>query len=82
MDNFKNSKILKTVIDNYSKNLSDTDKILRENSRRITEMLTLEKVSPNVLNLLIQIKKSNSSIIVTNAIFKAVEVIVDEDDCN
>jgi hypothetical protein len=82
MDNFKNSKILKTVVNNYNKNLSDTDKILRENSRRITEMLTLEKLSPNVLNLLIQIKKSNSSIIVTNAIFKAVEVIVDEDDFN
>jgi hypothetical protein len=77
-----NPKILKIVIDNTNNHLSIIDKTLRENNRRITEILTLEKLSLNVLNLLIEIKKNNNSIIVDNTIFKAVEVIVDEDDCN
>jgi hypothetical protein len=55
---------------------------LRENNRRITEILALEKVSPSILNLLIEIKKNNNSIIVDNTVFKAVEVVIDEDDCN
>jgi hypothetical protein len=79
---FSNPKILKIVIDNTNNHLSIIDKTLRENNRRITEILTLEKLSLNVLNLLIEIKKNNNSIIVDNTVFKAVEVIVDEDDCN
>ena len=79
---FSNPKILKIVIDNTNNHLSIIDKTLRENNRRISEILTLEKVSPSILNLLIEIKKNNNSIIVDNTVFKAVEVIVDEDDCN
>ena len=76
------SKILKTVIDNTSNHLNCIDSILRENNRRIAEMMAMEKMSPNILNLLVEIKKNNSAIIVDNTVFKAVEVVIDEDDCN
>ena len=76
------SKILKTVIDNTNNHLNSIDKTLRENNRRISEMMTMEKMSPNVLNLLVEIKKNNSAIIVDNTVFKAVEVIIEENDCN
>jgi hypothetical protein len=76
------SKILKTVIDNTNNHLNSIDKTLRENNRRIAEMMTMEKMSPNILNLLVEIKKNNSAIIVDNTVFKAVEVVIDEDDCN
>jgi glycine/serine hydroxymethyltransferase len=79
---FTTAKILKIVTDNTNNHLSIVDKTLRENNRRITEILALEKVSLNVLNLLIEIKKNNNSIIVDNTVFKAVEVVIDEDDCN
>ena len=79
---FTTAKILKIVTDNTNNHLSIIDKTLRENNRRIVEILALEKVSPSILNLLIEIKKNNNCIIVDNTIFKAVEVVIDEDDCN
>jgi hypothetical protein len=79
---FTTAKILKIVTDNTNNHLSVIDKTLRENNRRITEILTLEKVSPSILNLLIEIKKNNNCIIVDNSIFKSVEVVINEDDCN
>ena len=79
---FTTAKILKIVTDNTNNHLSVIDKTLRENNRRITDILTLEKVSPSILNLLIEIKKNNNCIIVNNTVFKAVEIVIDEDDCN
>lgn len=79
---FTTAKILKIVTDNTNNHLSIIDKTLRENNRRITEILTLEKVSVSILNLLIEIKSNNNCIIVDNTVFKAVEVVIDEDDCN
>ena len=85
-DKFKNkfttAKILKIVTDNANNHLSIIDKTLRENNRRIVEILALEKVSPSILNLLIEIKKNNNCIIVDNTVFKDVEVVINEDDCN
>lgn len=85
-DKFKNkfttAKILKIVTDNANNHLSIIDKTLRENNRRIVEILALEKVSPSILNLLIEIKKNNNCIIVDNTVFKSFEVVIDEDDCN
>lgn len=79
---FTTAKILKIVTDNTNNHLSVIDKTLRENNRRIVEILALEKVSPSILNLLIEIKKNNNCIIVDNTVFKAVEVVINEDDCN
>lgn len=79
---FTTRKILKIVTDNTNNHLSIIDKTLRENNRRITEILTLEKVSVSILNLLIEIKSNNNCIIVDNTVFKAVEVVINEDDCN
>ena len=79
---FTTAKILKIVTDNTNNHLSIIDKTLKESNRRITEILALEKVSLNVLNLLIEIKSNNNSIIVDNMVFKAVEVVINEDDCN
>jgi len=76
------AKILKIVTDNTNNHLSIIDKTLIENNRRIVEILALEKVSPSILNLLIEIKKNNNCIIVDNTVFKAVEVVIDEDNCN
>jgi hypothetical protein len=75
---FTTAKILKIVTDNAS----IIDKTLTENNRRIVEILALEKVSPSILNLLIEIKKNNNCIIVDNRVFKSFEVVIDEDDCN
>ena len=79
---FTTAKILKIVTDNANNHLSIIDKTLRENNRRIVEILALEKVSPSILNLLIEIKKNNNCIIVDNTVFKSFEVVIDEDDCN
>ena len=79
---FTTAKILKIVTDNTNNHLSIIDKTLRENNRRIVEILALEKVSPSILNLLIEIKKNNNCIIVDNTVFKSFEVVIDEDDCN
>lgn len=79
---FTTAKILKIVTDNTNNHLSIIDKTLRENNRRIVEILALEKVSPSILNLLIEIKKNNNCIIVDNTVFKDVEVVINEDDCN
>lgn len=76
------AKILKIVTDNTNNHLSIIDKTLIENNRRIVEILALEKVSPSILNLLIEIKKNNNCIIVDNTVFKAVEVVIDKDNCN
>jgi hypothetical protein len=79
---FTTAKILKLVTDNAINHLSIIDKTLTENNRRIVEILALEKVSPSILNLLIEIKKNNNCIIVDNTVFKSFEVVIDEDDCN
>ena len=79
---FTTAKILKIVTDNAINHLSIIDKTLTENNRRIVEILALEKVSPSILNLLIEIKNNNNSIIVDNRVFKSFEVVIDEDDCN
>jgi hypothetical protein len=79
---FITAKILKLVTDNAINHLSIIDKTLTENNRRIVEILALEKVSPSILNLLIEIKNNNNSIIVDNRVFKSFEVVIDEDDCN
>jgi hypothetical protein len=79
---FTTAKILKLVTDNAINHLSIIDKTLTENNRRIVEILALEKVSPSILNLLIEIKNNNNSIIVDNRVFKSFEVVIDEDDCN
>jgi hypothetical protein len=79
---FTTAKILKIVTDNANNHLSIIDTTLRENNRRIVEILALEKVSPSILNLLIEIKKNNNCIIVDNTVFKSFEVVIDEDDCN
>lgn len=74
------AKILKIVTDNTNNHLSIIDKTLRENNRRIVEILALEKVSPSILNLLIEIKSNNNCIIVDNTVFKSFEVVINEDD--
>jgi hypothetical protein len=79
---FTTAKILKIVTDNANNHLSIIDTTLRENNRRIVEILALEKVSPSILNLLIEIKNNNNCIIVDNRVFKSFEVVIDEDDCN
>lgn len=77
------SKILKTVIQNANNHLESIDKTLIENNRRIDEIMSVEKLSPSIMNLLFEIKRKNNSIMLYNKVFKNVEVIINnEDDCN
>ena len=67
--------IIKTIVENCNKNLDDIDKILIENNRRITELISTEKLDINFLNLLIEIKRNNNLIISHNKNFKETEII-------
>jgi hypothetical protein len=71
------SEIIKMIVDNTNNHLSEIDLNLRESNRRIDEIISSEKLSPNVLNLLFEIKRNNNKIIVDNTVFKAVEIMID-----
>ena len=78
------SRIFKKIIDNTDELLNDTDKKLHHNNTVLEGILRDFYMNETVKSAFKKIIDNNNKIISENALFKAVEVIVnvDEEDCN
>jgi len=78
------SRIIKKVIDNTKEHLNYTDKKLLHNNAILEGILRDFNMNEPVKSAFKNIIDNNNKIISENALFKAVEVIinVDEEDCN
>ncbi len=80
------SRIIKNVIENTKEHLNETDKILHFNSSVLQGILDspVFDLHESVKNGLKYVIDNNNKLKSSNALFKAVDVVVtvDEEDCN